>query len=391
MLPATGAETEARRRIAERGAITFAEFMEVALYWPEGGYYASRRAFGPAGDFYTAPLAHPVFGALIARQLRTMRDALGRPAPFRVHEDGAGDATLAADAAAHAPLIDADFGAALRYHAHDRAARDPEQAAPLPADGAAHVVLANELLDAMPVHRVTIEDGALREICVTIGADGRLAETTRAPSTPALAERLAAVGARLSEGFRAEVCLAAAGWVASAYAAIGSGYLLLIDYGHEAADYYAESRRMGTLRCYEGHTLGMDPYANVGRRDISVHVELTSLRAAALAAGFADAGAASQAELLRGLGLDAYRRDLAERPGLSAAGRSANLRLLATLEDAEGMGAFRALCFAKDAPRDNILGAATGAAGPAPLPSARHMPAGPPEAQPLPTWEELLR
>ncbi len=392
LLGMTEAEAEVRRRIAKHGPVTFAEFMDVALYWPDGGYYATRRAFGALGDFYTAPLAHPVFGALLARQLRTMWRALGSPRPFRAIEAGAGAGRLAADIVDHAPLLDAEFGAALQYRAFDRA---PAAAPVFPVGrdggGAGNALLANELIDAMPAHRVTAQDGELREIYVEVSPEGRLTEVVGAPSTPALAERLTAVGARLAEGHRAEINLAMEEWAASAYKSIDSGYLLLIDYGREAAAYYDESRPQGTLRCYSGHTLGMDPYVRVGRQDISAHVEFTSLRTSAVAAGFTEAGSMSQAALLRGLGIDAYRRDIEERADLSRAARAANLRQLDALTDPDGMGAFRALAFAKEAPREGVLGEADGPAGCAPLPGPGHMPLPGLPGGPLPTWEELLR
>ena len=396
----TGAEVEARRRIAERGPITFAEFMEVALYWPDGGYYMTRQPFGAEGDFTTAPLTHPVFGALLARQLRTLWRALGLPQPFGVLEAGAGTGRLAADIVAHAPLLDSAFGAALTYLAFDR--RPSPRPSPtgggglnspplgeMPEGQRGHrVVLANELIDAMPVHRVTVDIGELREVYVGAAQDGRFVEALGAPSTPALAERLAAVGAHLSEGYRAEINLGLRQWMEWAFGAIASGYLLLIDYGHEAAVYYDEPRRRGTLRCYAGHTVGMDPYVRVGRQDIGAHVEFTSLRAAARAAGFAEAGSMDQRELLRGLGLDAYRRQIAERPDLGRAARKANLERIDALAAPDGMGSFRALLFAKDAPAEGLLGAASGSAGPAPLPGAGHLPV---PGAPPPTWEELLR
>ena len=393
----TGAEAELRRRIEQCGTITFAEFMDVALYWPGGGYYAGRRALGPGGDFYTAPLAHPVFGALIACQLHTAWRALGRPRRFVVVEAGAGDGRLAADIGRHAPALDPAFARALDYTAVDRRGPPPDHRgrwlrdAGLPTSTAPGVVLANELLDAMPVHRVTVRDGRLRELFVTLDADGRFADAAGEPSTPALAERLAALGVRLPEGCRAEVGLAVGPWLMRAYAAVGRGYLLLIDYGHEAPDYYDEARRHGTLRCYAGHAVHADPYARPGRHDISVHVELTSLRAAASAAGFAEAGSMSQRELLTGLGLDDHRSAIRGRTDVHPAVRAANLRLVDSLADPAGMGAFRVLAFAKDAPRAGVLGIA-GPRGPAPLSTPAHLPLGlPPDVEAPPTWEELLR
>ena len=378
----TGADAEARRRIALRGPITFSEFMEIALYWPDGGYYASRRSFGPLGDFYTAPLAHPVFGALVARQLLTMWRALGSPERFTTVEAGAGNGTLALDVIDHAAALSDSFGNALTYTAVDLREPPPEfparwaRSGGVPITGGGGVVLANELLDAMPVHRVTWEGGELRELFVDAAPEGGFAEVAGAPSTPALAERLERLGVRLSEGFRTEVSLAPEAWLREAFAAIERGYLLLVDYGHEASAYYDESRRAGTLRCYSGHTLGMNPYFNVGRQDISAHVEFTSVRSAAVAAGFAEAGEMSQSEWLRSLGIEGYRVEIAERSGPGRAEHAANLQGIDVLTDHEGMGGFRVLAFAKDAPTDGVLGVSPPESAPAPLAGARHMPFG---------------
>ena len=378
----TGADAEARRRIALRGPITFSEFMEIALYWPDGGYYASRRSFGPLGDFYTAPLAHPVFGALAARQLLTMWRALGSPAPFTVVEAGAGNGTLALDVIDHAATLGGGFSDALTYTAVDL--HEPPLDFParwirsgsVPALGGSGVVLANELLDAMPVHRVMVEGGRLRELFVDAAPEGGFAEVAGEPSTPALAERLDRLGITLSEGYRTEVSLAPEAWLSEAYNAFERGYLLLVDYGHEAVTYYDESRRAGTLRCYSGHTLGMNPYFGVGKQDISAHVEVTSVRSAATAAGFTEAGEMSQSEWLRMLGIEECRTEIAGRDGLNRAERTANLQGMDVLMDDEGMGGFRVLAFAKDAPADGVLGTRPPESAPAPLAGSRHMPFG---------------
>ena len=331
-ISAIDVQGELRRRIGGRGRITFAEFMRVALYWPNGGYYATRAAPGPQGDFYTAPLTHPVFGALLARQLAQMWRAMGSPSPFWVLEPGAGTGTLGRDVVRYAAGADPAFAAALRYVGVDVRAADAGGLA-LRSDGLPFrrvrgVVLANELLDAMPVHRVTVADGELRELYVGLDADGGFEERAGEPSTPELARRLDSLGVSLSEGHRAEMNLGLDAWCRDAAEALDAGYVLVIDYGHEAAAYYDASRRAGTLRCYAAHTLNADPYRDPGAQDISVHVELTSLRSAAEAAGLSVVGSASQAGFLRALGFDAFRADVAGRRDLAAPVRAANLRAL---------------------------------------------------------------
>lgn len=396
--PPAGAETVIRQRIAERGPITFAEFMSVALYGRDG-YYASRMALGPQGDFTTAPLTHPVFGALVARQIEQMWRELGAPPAMTVVEAGAGSGQLAADVVAASDSLDGAFARALRYVALDYASAPARQrvhwlrSGGLPVAGLRGVILGNELIDAMPVHRMTMADGVLREIRVSVDNAGKFEETLAEPEE-GLAQRLTFLGVRLSDGHRAEICLDSTRWVAEAAGAIDAGYLLLVDYGHEAVAYYDESRRRGTLRCYYQHTLGMDPYVHVGRQDISVHVELTSLRTAARDAGLTEAGSATQADFLRSLGFDAYRAAIERRRDLPAAVRVGNLRALDMLVDAEGMGGFRVLAFAKGVPATPLAGFTGGSPAldvRALLATPSHMPAGAAEDAVMPTWEDLLR
>lgn len=396
----TDVADELRDMIRSRGPITFADFMRAALYSPRGGYYVRRNALGAKGDFYTAPLTHPVFGALVARKLAQLWRDADSPTRYWVIEPGAGTGRLAADVTEHAAAVDSEFAAAMRYAAVDVA--PPRvvaatvgwvRAGGLPISVPHGVILANELMDAMPVHRVTVADGELREIRVALDAHGGFVEELSEPA-PGLAERLDFLGVRLTDGHRAEIDLGLEAWAVEAAAALGSGHLVVIDYGHEATAYYHESRRRGTLRCYYRHTLNMDPYHHVGDQDISVHVELTSLRRLAVAAGFAFVGSASQAEFLRSLGFDAYRRDVAERGDLSRAARLANLRALDTLVEPSGMGAFHVLVFRKgDVPGDvaGLRGAVQELTVGAPLPGPGHMPLGVPPEPAMPTWPELLR
>ncbi|MCH8284292.1 MAG: SAM-dependent methyltransferase, partial [Chloroflexi bacterium] len=185
----TRAEEIIRRRIRDRGRITFAEFMELALYGP-GGYYTSRTPIGRKGDYYTSPLVHPLFGALLALQLEQLWRLLDAPSRFVVVEPGAGDGRLALDVITYARRLDAAFVRALEYVAVDRFPRPPGGPAANflggPASGVSWLrcdraplrdltgcVLSNELVDSLPVHRVAMTGGRLRELYVTL-ADGSL-------------------------------------------------------------------------------------------------------------------------------------------------------------------------------------------------------------------------
>ena len=188
------AEIEIRDRISRRGSITFAEFMELALYHRQG-YYSGDSPIGARGDYFTSPVLHPVFGALVAVQLRVMWDTLGRPSPFWVVEPGARDGQLATDILSFADAHMDEFSRALRYVETDRSARAaPPGLAPrvsrlrassIPLDGIVGCILSNELFDAFPVHRFRIAGGQVEEMYVSVGAErqtsvknsGRLPQT----------------------------------------------------------------------------------------------------------------------------------------------------------------------------------------------------------------------
>ncbi len=195
--PSAGAP-ELLRRIADeirgRGPISFARFMDLALHDPEHGYYARGASrLGRDGDFYTASDVGTLFGDCVARQLFEMDGLLGRPPEFAAVEFGAGRGLLARDVLDAAPAVDADFARRLRYVAVDPspgmraagAARAPEAETARPGEVGprpAGCVLAVELFDALPVHRLRRRDGRLLEIAVDLDASGRLVEAERDPA-----------------------------------------------------------------------------------------------------------------------------------------------------------------------------------------------------------------
>jgi SAM-dependent MidA family methyltransferase len=213
----------------------------------------------------------------------------------------------------------------------------------------AGVILANELLDALPVHRVEGGDGELLERFVDIAPDGGLRETAAAPSTPALAARLAAEGIALETGQVAEVCLALDDWITNAARTLERGELLLIDYGHPAASLY-DPHRGSTLRAYHRHRVHADPFAAIGRQDLTAHVDLTAVERAANAAGLTAAGSTIQARFLEDLGIGELLVARQRDPMTTLAGyleaKSAVVRML----DPRATGAFAVLGFGRGLP-----------------------------------------
>ena len=324
--PPSPAERAIRRRIARHGPITFAEYMSRALYGP-GGYY-TRGDRSPVADYYTSPQVHPGFGALLSVQLFHIWTLLEKPARFVVVEPGAGDGLLCCDILSAAEHLPDDFGRAIRYIAVDRRSapgREPgsrnchriiADALRLPLRGMVGCVLSNELLDALPVHRVRMENEGLRELYVDLEADvadgyeGALVERPGQPSTPRLAQRLATEGVELALGQIAEVCLSYEDWAASAAGALEAGFVLTIDYGRAAADLYDPSQRPnGTLVTYRGHSQTDTPLVDAGRQDITSQVDFTALRSAGEQSGLRTVGNLSQARFLQSLGLQTLRRN----------------------------------------------------------------------------------
>ncbi|MGG6294188.1 class I SAM-dependent methyltransferase [Leptolyngbya sp. AN02str] len=316
--------------------IPFAAFMEMALYDPEYGYYATNYVnIGSSGDFYTAPHLGADFGELLAEQFAEMWARLNYPNPFTLVEIGAGQGLLVRDI--------------LRYlHRHHDACFDAveyvvvEQSAALVAqqqqrmaklvasferlhwrtwdeiaiDSIVGCLFSNELVDALPVHWVTQQDGQLKEIYVTLAdatekplvtsapmemevdlsalwygapaiapvySSTQFAEVLAEPSTPELQRYFSVTGidfpsAAYCQGYRTEVNLAALDWMQTVASRLRRGYVLTIDYGYLAQRYYLPSRSGGTLQCYYQHQYHSNPYIHVGRQDITAHVNFSALQ-----------------------------------------------------------------------------------------------------------------
>ena len=352
--------------IARDGPITFARFMDLALYDPDGGYYRAEAARpGRDGDFLTAPEAHPIFGAALSRAVADAWDRLGRPDPFTIREYGAGTGTLAAAILDGLARERPDLGSVIRYEPTEvEPRRLGAVAARLEAAGHGErltgpatedrtvdaFVLGNEVLDALPTHRVVGRDGVVREVMVG-SRDGAFVDVEADPSLRALEGRLADEGVTLADGQRAEICLAVDGWIAAAAATLGRGVLLLIDYGYPAAELYDPVRRRdGTLRAYLRHRVHDDPFVHVGRQDLTAHVDVTAVERAAGAADLKHLGTTTQAEFLVGLGTEDLLRAIQTEPATTMedylAVRSALVRLL----DPAAMGRFRVMGFGRDWP-----------------------------------------
>ncbi len=295
---------------ASGGWISFARYMELALYAPGLGYYsAGSRKLGKAGDFVTAPEISPLYGQTLARQVKQVLDA----GFDEVLEVGAGSGALAAtlleelERAGRTPrnYLILELSADLRERSRDTlASRVPhllERVAWLnrlpPAFSG--VVLGNEVLDAMPVHVVRTQGGRVEEGGVGVRSD-RLDWSWRLASGGPLD---AARALKLPEGFRTEIQLAARGFMRSLAGVLEKGAALFVDYGFPEKEFYHPQRKDGTLMCHYRHHAHADPFFLPGLQDITSHVDFSAIATSARSGGLELLGYTGQAQFLVNCGI----------------------------------------------------------------------------------------
>lgn len=303
-------------KIKKEGPITFDTFMEMALYEPGLGYYSSENTeIGMAGDFYTSQHLHPVFGAMIGKQFEEMHLLLGSPQDFRVVEMGAGAGLMCLDIMNY--LKKKDLFHSFGYVIVERNPFVKERQRKLLGDfiekiswvselGELNTIrgcfFSNELLDSFPVHIVEM-GSELEEIYVA--ADGMEIRELKGPlSRTSISDYMKGFSIQLAEGYRTEVNLRLRDWLKSVADILSEGFVMTIDYGYPALDYYSEERERGTLLCYHRHQMNEDPYKNIGAQDITAHVNFSSVKQWGEDVGLRPIGFCRQGPYLISLGID---------------------------------------------------------------------------------------
>jgi SAM-dependent MidA family methyltransferase len=359
-------------RIGRYGPLTFADFMRECLYHPIHGYYSKVEAKRFA-DYYTSVDVHPIFGRLLARQFAEMWKHLDRPKEFMLVEAGAGVGRLASHILDFSASTLSDFYQALNYVAVERSASRREQtvgrlkhhadaghatvSAEIPSRIPAGCVFTNEMVDALPVHRVVLQGATLKEIFVGC-TDGRFADHLAELSTCAITEYFATQGIVLLEGQHAEVGLEASDWITEVGRRLQRGYVLTIDYGHPARELFDEHHMRGTLLAYQDHRATENYYASPGQQDLTTHVNFTALESWGKRSGLETAGLTSQTAFLLALGQRNEFTDLYDAGQTEADRIRAGLQLK-TLIHPEGMGErFQVLIQEKGTARSQLTGLA---------------------------------
>ncbi len=313
---------------AQGGWINFERFMEMALYEPGLGYYsAGSTKLGDAGDFVTAPEISPLFSRCLAAQCA---EVLGHLGTGDILELGAGSGVMAADILAELAIQDRlparyfilEVSADLRERQQQTLTeRVPELLSRVEwldhwPTGLRGVVLANEVLDALPVQRFRIRGTQVNAVGVTWQL-GQL-DWSEVRADAALESAVRAIeqvnGESFPDGYLSEINLRLAPWIAGLAGSLAEGVALFIDYGLPQREYYRAERREGTLLCHYRHRFHDQPLIHVGVQDIGAWVDFSAVARAASDAGLQIAGFTTQAHFLIGSGIEQFMADIAQRP-----------------------------------------------------------------------------
>jgi SAM-dependent MidA family methyltransferase len=304
--------------------ITFAEYMELVLYHPQQGYYAtSAERISERGDFLTSPHLAADFGEMLAIQLYQIWQILGAPQTFKIVEMGAGTGLLATQILEYSRQTYPDFFQSIDYLIIEVALAmqiaQQQQLKDLPVRwcnwteipdrSIIGCFLSNELIDAFPVHQVIVKEDRLQEVYITCDLNNnQLLEKIDKISTEKLHEywqlnNINLLNVKYPDGYRTEVNLAAITWQEQVFKKLQRGYIISIDYGYTADRYYNPMRSQGTLQCYYRHAYHNDPYINIGNQDLTAHVDFTALQNQGELLGLQTVGFIQQGLFLMALGL----------------------------------------------------------------------------------------
>ena len=332
-----------KNKICEQGPISFHDFMEMALYYPGLGYYTSSPdKIGKHGDYYTSPYFTNVFGNVIAKQLEEMWHLTGKK-DFTIVEYGAGMGSLCIDILEQLKNNN-EFYKKLKYCIIEKSEAMRQKEKKMidhdPINEKIHwydsieeipsftgCVLANEVLDNFSVHKVIMKENELKEVFVDY--DTGFIEVLK-PAQNDLKEYFTELGIELPNDFCAEVNLEAIEWIKKISCSLEKGFVLTIDYGYPSSELYQPYRRLGTIVCYNNHTVNDLPYSNIGQQDITAHVNFSALNFWGAKHGLTICGFTSQSQFLLGLGLTEHLRKLEEAEKNSFEGKK-KLMVLHTL------------------------------------------------------------
>ncbi len=320
--------------ISASGPIPFVRFMELALYHPQFGYYMrapelTTERIGRQGDFYTSSDVHPILGQALAKQAEQLDRLLEYPTKFTVVEMGPGKGLLARHFLSVCQHDHSSLFHRLQYILIERSpamrALQRKNLAPwldrpellawvddldhMPSQDVTGLFFSNELIDAFPVHRVHVTETGIDELWVDY-RNGQFVECLKPLSSDRLAQHLQRVQGDWPKGYRTEVNLHALDWMTQVARQLDRGFVITIDYGHTAHDFYRADRTRGTFLCYWQHSVNEDPFSRVGDQDMTAHVDFSSVATAGEEQGLETTGFTNQMSFLMGLDVEQMLAEL---------------------------------------------------------------------------------
>jgi SAM-dependent MidA family methyltransferase len=309
-----------KNKIKTEGPISFRDFMEMSLYYPNEGYYTSvLDKIGISGDYYTSPVISSVFGEMIGKQIEEMWKRMGEE-EFTIVEFGAGTGVLCRDILKQLSTNKELYGK-INYCIIEKSASLKQKQKELLKEkvswhecihelsGITGCILSNEVVDNFAVHRVIMKDELME---VFVDCENDFTELLR-PAGEELNSYLAANNIVLTPGHQAEINLQALDWISTIASSLKKGFVLTIDYGYRSSELYSAARNKGTLTCYHKHVPNNSPYQNIGKQDITAHVNFSALNEYGTRNGLTHAGYTDQSLFLRCLGLVNYLRRVEEQ------------------------------------------------------------------------------
>lgn len=296
--------------IKTKGAISFHDFMEMALYYPELGYYTSAsEKIGANGDFYTSCNLTPLYGAMLARQIEEMWHYMGEK-EFTIVEYGAGTGMLCHDILVSLRENERFYNS-LKYCIIEKSPAMRKKEYLLQCDKVCWYdsidclpeitgcIISNELIDNFAVHKVVMADELME---VYVDYNDKFIEILK-PASDELKEYFHTLGITLPKGYCTEVNIESTKWIADVAQSLREGYVITVDYGYHSSELYSGPRREGTLVCYYKHQVNYDPYINIGSQDITTHINFSALGHWGQINGLECTGYTNQAYFLLGLGI----------------------------------------------------------------------------------------
>jgi SAM-dependent MidA family methyltransferase len=312
-------------KIHADGPLCFHDFMEMALYHPEGGYYTSPgERIGSKGDYFTSPCLGNIFGAMIGKQVEEMWRILKEPA-FTIVEYGAGNGALCYDVLTYLQKNTSLYNN-LTYYIIEKSPEMIKKEKIIlndllhkikwigsikEAGDITGCILSNELVDNFSVHRIVMQDELME---VFVDYKEHFIEVAR-PAAPELKDYLHRFNVMLPKGFKTEINLQAEDWMSEVATTLKKGFVITIDYGYPSNELYNYKRAAGTMLCYHNHTINDDPFLHVGEQDITTHVNFSALLHAGKKEGLNCCGFTSQSYFLSSLGLADHIRCIEQHDG----------------------------------------------------------------------------